>query len=402
MKQDKIDLELRKVLDSAVESSIEIDDYASLKDLYVTKKNSLKLSDRQIQTILGMDKNTLNPIINGQAKQINFINIVKIAHFIGMSVNDLVKIYIPELDSKQIGEIQRAREAGYIIENFDVHTLKKIKFFNSLNTVELAEKIKVFFCLDTLYDYSNDEIIPLFSRTKRSSSDLMRNFWVRSALVQFKEISNPYSYNREALIELMPKIRPYTRDIRNGLIKVLKALYSVGVTVIFQPGVEKIQVRGATMSFNKKPCIVLSDLNNLYPTLWFALLHELHHVLYDFEEIEKNTYHISSKEGDLFLMDEEKADNFALEYLLNQSRLEFASGYISSNYAIEKLSEKWCVHPSIVYARYCYKTNEWPYYKKYIPNMDNAIKLLNTHPFEKETLIESAREIKKLIYDSHE
>ena len=53
--------------------------------------------------------------------------------------------------------------------------------------------------------------------------------------------------------------RPYTRDVENGLTKVVKALFNVGVTVIFQPTVDNLQVRGATISINNKPCIVLSD-----------------------------------------------------------------------------------------------------------------------------------------------
>jgi Zn-dependent peptidase ImmA (M78 family)/DNA-binding Xre family transcriptional regulator len=395
---DNIDIELRKVIDAAIQSSINIDDVTSLKELYIAKKNSLKLSDRQIQKMLGMDPKTLNPILDGKAKQINFVNVIKLAHFLGISVNDLIKVYVPDLNSKQIGDIQRTREAGYIVEYFDVSILNKIKFFRSgSSSYEMSEKIKTFFNLDTLYSYSEDSLQSAFSRTKRNSNDLMRNFWVKSALVQFEVIANPNNYNRKELIDLIPKIRPHTRDVENGLIKVLKALYRVGVTVIFQPSIEKLQVRGATMVVNKKPCIVLSDLQNNYSTLWFTLLHELHHILYDIDEIEKRTYHISSVEGDIFLMNEEKADDFAREYLLNESRLKFASGYITSYSSIEKLSKEWGVHPAIIYAIYCYKTGEWAFYNKYIPKMDTALQLLNTHPFERETLIESAEKIKELI-----
>jgi Zn-dependent peptidase ImmA (M78 family)/DNA-binding Xre family transcriptional regulator len=395
---DNVNIELRKVIDAAIQSSINVDDVKSLKELYSAKKNSLKLSDRQIQNMLGMDPKTLNPILNGEAKQINFINVIKIAHFLSISVSDLIKVYVPEMDSKQIGDIQRAREAGYIVEYFDVSILIKIKFFKSgSSSYEMSEKIKAFFNMETLYSYSEGSLQSAFSRTKRNSNDLMRNFWIKSALVQFEAIANPNNYNRKELIDLIPKIRPQTRDVEYGLIKVLKALYRVGVTVIFQPSIEKLQVRGATMVINKKPCIILSDLHNNYPTLWFTLLHELHHVLYDIEEIEKRTYHISSGEGDIFLMNEEKADDFAQEYLLNESRLKFASGYITSPLSIEKLAKEWGVHPAIIYSIYCYKTGEWAFYNKYIPNMDRALQLLNTHPFEQETLIESARQIKELI-----
>ena len=398
---DKENRELWNVINAAIKSKIDIGQVTSLNDLYMEKKKNLHLSNRQILHILGMDSNTLNPILKGTAKHIGFINIIKLAHFLGISVNDLLKIYIPEMDAKQIGEIQRARDAGYIVETFDVATLTKIKFFSSdSSSKDMGEEIKKFFSLNSLYDYSNNkDLTPAFSRSKRSSSDLMRNFWIQSAYVQFKGINNPNPYNRKDLVEIMPKIRPYTRDVKKGLIKVLKALYHVGVTVIYQPSLEKIQVRGATMVINNKPCIVLSNLQNNYPTLWFTLLHELHHVLYDLDDIRLQTYHISNDEGDLFLMNEERADNFAREYLLNESRLKFVSGYITSHLHVEKLASEWGVHASIIYAVYCYKTNEWALYNKYIPKMTEALELLNTHPFERESLMESVQDIKELIYN---
>lgn len=397
----KEDREIGNVIEASIKSDIDIDKVTSLKELYTKRKKTLHLSDRQIKQILGMDPNkTINPILEGTAKQVGFINIIKLAHFLGLSVNDLLKVYIPELDVNQIGEIQRSRDAGYIVETFDVATLMKMKFFASgSSSKDMADKIKKFFGLKSLYDFSNNDLAPAFSRSRRNSSDLMRNFWIQSAYIQFQNIDNPYPYNRKELVDLIPKIRPYTRDVKNGLIKVLKALYRVGVTVIYQPSLEKIQVRGATMVVNDKPCIVLSNLQKNYPTLWFTLLHELHHVLYDLEDIKSQTYHISNGEGDLFLMNEERADKFAREYLLNDSRLKFISGYITSNFHVKKFADEWGVHDSIIYAIYCYKTNEWALYNKYIPKMAEALELLNTHPFEKESLIESAKNIKELIYN---
>lgn len=398
---EKEDCKIGNVIEAAIKSNIDIDKVTSLKELYNERKKTLHLSDRQIKQILGMDPNkTINPILEGTAKHVGFINIIKLAHFLGLSVNDLLKVYIPKLDVNQIGEIQRSRDAGYIVETFDVATLMKMKFFASgSSSKDMADKIIKFFGLKSLYDFSNNDIAPAFSRSKRNSSDLMRNFWIQSAYTQFKNIDNPYPYNRKELVDLIPKIRPYTRDVKNGLIKVLKALYRVGVTIIYQPSLEKIQVRGATMVVNDKPCIVLSNLQKNYPTLWFTLLHELHHVLYDLEDIKSQTYHISNGEGDLFLMNEERADKFAREYLLNDSRLKFISGYITSNFHVKRFADEWGVHDSIIYAIYCYKTNEWALYNKYIPKMTEALELLNTHPFEKESLIESAKNIKELIYN---
>ena len=371
----------------------------SLKELYNNKKTLLGLSDRQIQKILGIDNKTLTPILEGTAKQINFTNIIKLSHFLGITVDNLTRLYLPDMNASQIGEIQRAKEAGYIVENFDVATLTKIKFFKPDEySKNLSQRIINFFYLESLYDYSNDISFSAFSRTKRNSSDLMRRFWVTSAFTQFKMIDNPNKYDRQVLKELIPKIRPYTRNVKTGLISVIRALFQAGVTIIYQPSIEKLQVRGATMVVNGKPCIVLSDFQKNYPTLWFTLLHELHHVLFDFEEIEKRTYQISSGEGDLFLMDEEKADNFAKNYLLNEDRLNYAMAYINSPNQIEKLASQWGVHSSIIYAIYCFQTKEWALYNKYIPKMKEALELLNTHPFERDSLLEVVKELKETIY----
>lgn len=143
---DNENSELWNVINAAIKSKIDIGQVTSLNDLYAEKKKNLHLSNRQILHILGMDSNTLNPILKGTAKHIGFINIIKLAHFLGISVNDLLKIYIPEMDAKQIGEIQRARDAGYIVETFDVATLTKIKFFSSdSSSKDMGEKIKKFF-----------------------------------------------------------------------------------------------------------------------------------------------------------------------------------------------------------------------------------------------------------------
>ena len=124
---------------------------------------------------------------------------------------------------------------------------------------------------------------------------------------------------------------PYSRNEEYGLITVAKALYSIGVTVIYQPCLSKEQVRGATLCINEKPCIVISDLWKKYPTLWFSLMHELYHVLYDLEDISRKCYHISSDYGDLMLTNEDRADYFAQQILLSDDKLNFIEGYINSH-----------------------------------------------------------------------
>lgn len=407
-----INAELRKVLESAVQSTnfVEYDDM-TLKELYQRKLTELRVTGTQVENLLDISHKSLLAILNNTGERIDVINVIKLAHFLGLSVNDIMRLYVPNMPSEQIGEIQKAREVGYIISNFDIPTMKKIGFFTSsdLQTTQslshIKQRITKFFGLSTIYDYTETNIFPAFSRSKKNSDDQVRAFWVNSAYRHFELINNPNPYNREALLKIMPNIRPYSRNERDGLRIVAKALFNVGVTVIFQESLPKLQTKGATFSVNNKPCIVLSDLNKRYPTLWHVLLHELHHVLYDFDEILEQNYHITG-EDNLFLINEIAADSFASDYLLSKDRLKYISPYINSKIIVDKCAQEWGVHPSIIYAMYVYNLSEqgnrnvWKLpINKNIPSMDIALELFNTHPFEKESLLDSVQMIKELIYN---
>lgn len=396
---DNIDLEFRKLLELTGEDTHDISKFNSIKDIFDFKLKELNLSQNQVLKMLAMERKTLSQILENNAKRVDVINIIKLGHFLGISVNEIVKMYIPQMGREQIGEIQNAREASFLLENFDIASLAKLKFLDSKDLSNAKEKIKIFFGLDTIYEFSENKLFPAFSRSKKTSNDKVRDFWLKAAFAQFKEIENPNVFDRKKLIELIPKIRPYTRDEENGLTIVAKALYNIGITVIFQPSIANLQVKGATFIIDNKPCVILSDLNKRYPTIWFVLLHELHHVLYDFDDISSHLYHLTG-ESDLFLLNEDAADNFAKDYLLNDDRLKFISTYINSKKIVDKYAKECSLHPSIIYAIYCQENKAWGNpVSRLIPNSDIALKYLNTHPFERETLQESAKRLKELVYN---
>lgn len=74
---------ITKVIDAAVNSSIDLQSVTSVRELYQKRKEELGLTDYQIQNLLEMDKNVLNPIIDGSAKFMNVVSVIKLAHFWG-------------------------------------------------------------------------------------------------------------------------------------------------------------------------------------------------------------------------------------------------------------------------------------------------------------------------------
>src|SRR5258705_117269 len=101
-----------------------------------------------------------------------------------------------------------------------------------------------------------------------SKTSLSRDFWLTTAKSLAAKIDNPYHYDRQNLVAFFPQIRWYSTNEEFGLANVIKELFKIGITVIFQPRLSTLHLRGATFSVNNKPVIVLTDYKGFYATLW--------------------------------------------------------------------------------------------------------------------------------------
>lgn len=384
----------------------------TLSEVINERKTQLDLSNLQIANIFGVPyttfDRTLKNIEEGNLEDIDFHFMLKLSQFLGISIDEMSQVYVASLKPAEVKELQDARKANYILSNFDIKALKKAGFFDDIKDFAYIEKrITQFFCLDTIFDYGNEVGGVLFSRTKNLSHDKMRELWVRAAIFQFQKISNPNEYDKTKLLAIIPKIRPYTRYEEKGLLTVLQALYNIGVTVIVQSYLSKTQVRGGTFVVNGKPCVVITDYNKSYATLWFALLHELYHCLYDLEELRTLSYHLTGEEqSELYLFKEDMADYFACEMLFPQENLNYIKHMIQSPMLVTDYAEKAKVHPSIIYSFYCYEMdkkgkNYYPAYSKYFGSPEKAIKMVRTNPWNKETIFEEIQKVKQILTPSN-
>jgi Zn-dependent peptidase ImmA (M78 family) len=229
----------------------------------------------------------------------------------------------------------------------------------------------------------------------------MKDFWIKSSYKYFELIDNPNEYSRENLIDLIPKIKPYTQNVEKGLLTIFQALFNIGVTVVFQPSLPKTQIRGATFFINDKPCVVITDFNKNYATIWFALIHELNHVLFDLEIIENTKFHLSG-EPDLFLLQEDKANEFASEYLLSSEKMRYIEKLIDNPLVVRRFAKECQIHPCIIYSQYQWRqlelgNNYWGYFKEHFPDVNLATKNLNVSNWDAESLRIAAEKIRELL-----
>ncbi len=377
----------------------------NLKDIFQEKLKESKLSQYQAEKLLGVERKTLEGILNNTSKRVDVITLLKIGQFIGLDVNTVIGLFVNQISADNVGKYEESKKRSFIADNFDIKNLYTAKFIKSrVDFEKIEERIVKYFGLKDITDYSRSSYTPAFKKGKKAGNILMIEFFVRSAIEHFKKIGNPNTYNREALIELIPKIKPYTRNEEKGLKNITDALYNVGVTVIYQPHLPTTQIYGATFVWDNKPFIVLTDFHKKYPTLWFSLFHELHHVLWDFEDIKTQTYHLTG-EQDLFLLQEDKADEFARDYLFSNERAKFIYPQIDNQFIIENYAEECHIHSSIIYSNYCYDTNKlkgesyWGKFHRHIPSSALSLNYLNSNPFEFESIEESVTHLKENVFN---
>jgi HTH-type transcriptional regulator / antitoxin HigA len=373
--------------------------------LFDQKIETLGITKHQAYNVLGLDKKTIEPILDGTGKITDVFSLIKLGEFLDFeNISELIKAYTANASTDKIEELSKIRKANYIVNHFNLEVLKKLGFLKSISINDFGEienLIKENFGLDSIYDY-DQKIGVAFKKSRRAKENKMLDFWVTSAHQQFLKINNPNAYDREYLKDLIPKIKPYTLDEEKGLLKVACALYYAGVTVIAHEHITTTQVHGATFIINDKPCIVLTDLNKKYSTVWFALMHELFHCLFDFEEIQKQTFHLTAKdEPELFLNREAEADKFAKNYLFSDEKLNYIRPLISNVLVVNRFANSNGIHPSIIYDFYCwdlqerYSKDHWKFYRKYIPSSDVALSQIRIGLFDYKELNNSIAEIKR-------
>ena len=379
----------------------------SLKELFERKLIELDLNQTSVLNILGIQSRALTKILDGTQKLIDPTVLVKLAHFLQLPNEKVFKLYLDAVERNFPVETAPPEKIKFIRENFDLAVLKKAGFINSLTDFNhIEQRLLARLGLRSIFEYRKPPIDIAFSSGYfKQESSLTRGFWIKAAMACFEEIDNPNDYDREKLITLFPQLRWYTMNEERGISEVIRLLYRVGVTVIYQPPLQTLQLRGATFSVNDKPCIVLTNYVGFYATLWWGLIHELYHVLFDWDEILTNKYHLTDDSNEQLSVQEREsmADNFAREYLFSNEKLKTLRPFIQDASYVGDVAKDNHVHPSIIYAFNAFDTGKndrkaWARARRHSPDIKEVIKKIDL-PWEDAHRVEEIFEVRKsLIY----
>ncbi|HMH32140.1 MAG TPA: hypothetical protein VK543_03870 [Puia sp.] len=377
-----------------------------LKDLFDKKLLELKLNKTNVQAILGISYRTLDGILDGTQKLVDVTNLVKLSDFLQIPKEKVFQLYLDSLQKKFHTSNSSPQKIKYIKDNFNLPVLKKAGLIHSLTNFDHIEKrINARLGFKSIYEYKKPNVDVAFSSGLFKPKNLdTRLFWIRTAICTFEELDNPHEYKREALIKYFPQIRWHTLNEERGLSEVIKALYKIGITVIYQPPLQGLQLRGATFNINNKPCIVLTNYQNYYSTLWFCLLHELYHILFDLDDIKNNSYHLTDDDNEeLTVQEREKyADDFARGYLFSSEKLAAVKSYMNDPIYLQEIANENHVHRSIIYAFNAFTSKDrkaWARAKRYSPPVEKTVRDIDYSWAEERPFEEMISEQKQLTYN---
>ena len=400
--------EINCIINSALNAE-ETPDISILRKRYEERLLELGATTNQIEDSLEIEYRTLNGILDGNLKRFDLLSLLKVGYFLAIPEKELIDLYTKFVAQKHKEDLEQAKKVTFILNNFDLSILKSIGVIDTKKDFnQIEQQLNKIFELKSITDYDTEDTGAAHSDTKiKPKNEKSRNYFKSKARLIFRLINNPHRYDKQVLIDYFPKIRRHSMDVDNGLVNVIKSLFDLGITVIFHPRMPSLQLRGATFEVNGKPCIVLTDYMNSYPTLWFALLHELFHVLFDWEEVRKKRYHLSDEENDLFVerQKEDEANEFARDYLFPKSKQDFISGSIRRGVIVKEFALDNHVHPSIIYENYAHANSGdgeqfWSGFEKLVkPAMGNLIKKLGNDLNHKSSAADLANYYKSNIFN---
>ncbi|UUV27096.1 MULTISPECIES: ImmA/IrrE family metallo-endopeptidase [Lysinibacillus] len=211
-----------------------------------------------------------------------------------------------------------------------------------LNNFEQFDDIYTNLNIDFMEDGGEKEAIAIWLNLAKEEIDL-----------QNKDLSK-VNYNKEKLMESLDrfKLLALNNDYKKSLKSARKLLNRLGIYLVFYNAIENSKVRGAVTTYNNKPAIFISGRFKTHDHTWFALMHEIGHLVLHYVPGEQ----IITMENEVIEYDVDKkefeANKFARDFFINESAYtQFVSNMHFDEHTIRDFAQTQDVLPGIVLAR---------------------------------------------------
>lgn len=317
----------------------------------------IDLNQKEFAKRMGMSEKHISNLLNGKSKLTEefAIKLEKIIHSVPASywLNYEAKYREFKVRNELISEIDEATLKLYD-KKFNFSSLFSglgLSLQEQANEMLKLLRISGFVQFDNVYSNLNVDFMEDGGNTE--SIAIWLNLAREEIEIQNNDLSNK-KYTKEALINSLDKFKllALNPDYRKSIKSARKLLNSLGIYLVLCDAIVNSKVRGALTTYKKKPAIYLSGRFKTHDHIWFALMHEIGHLIQHYLPDESLiTLENDGTNKDLSLKEME-ANQFSRDFFISNSDYqEFTRSNDFTQDTTEKFAKSQKVHIGIVLGR---------------------------------------------------
>ena len=343
-------------------------DQESLPDLVRRKCMDLKIVKADLSELLGKARPTLDRSIMKPDRSF----LISIAELFDLNRVEVLRRYMPEGKDEETNwnDMNRwsdLRAKGRILRALPLKFMQREGMVNpSLLIPDQISQIIAELEFETqqeLVECLQTQNATLFSRYKRTQSPDAYISLVFQARAQTRTKKLKGTFDPEKVLQFADLLGMASSKKTVTISHIKDELSKRGVHFLYLPKVTKAGIRGFTMrSHGGAPIIGILRPPAFMDTFYFALAHELAHVVLHLDQIDEA--HFSAEDGpgrDLADM-EAAADEFATEKLMPENVYHRLAAHVDTEVGLRHQASRFDVSPSVFYGMYCHRTNLWKHF----------------------------------------
>lgn len=311
-----------------------------------------KITQKDLSKRIDMSEKHISNVINGNSRVTEefALKLEKVIH-------DVPASYWLNYEAKYREYLARQEELSKI-DAWDLDKLsKRFRFkevFKDLNMTLVEQAVEMLKLLK-ISDYSNfekvyGELAVEFMEDGGESEAIAiwLNMCCEEIEIQNKDIEQQV-FNENELSKNLPKFKllAHNKNTNSSINSCRKLCNKLGIYLVFCENITNSKVRGALTTYKDNPAIYLSGRFKSHSHTWFALMHEIGHLMLHYDK-SHTLVSIEEKVNDK----EEEANNFARDFFINPEEYnEFTSIGIITSDSIREFAKKQDVLPEFVVSR---------------------------------------------------
>lgn len=281
--------------------------------------NDMEITQKEFAKRIGTTPKTISKLVNGE------INLSKdmamnLSIMFGGSAD--VWLGLQKKYEEKIVEIQKQKKLDSqkeIMKQLDYNFFVKIGVVEKVKSItdkinQLCQYLKV----SDLNVLSERDFLANFKTgisNVQEKNIICANAWLQTA-INIAQNDNVKKYDENELISNISRIRGMTVQKPEEFMPVLKDIFrQSGISFVLLPQLKNSGINGVVKWINSdKVLLAINDRRHYADTFWFALFHEIKHILQKNTQTTLISFNFNNK--DLYQQLEDEADEFAMNTLI--------------------------------------------------------------------------------------